>query len=269
MRGLNLDQLRTFADVVALKSFSAAATRLGISRLDAQPAVFVGGVAFTVVGVVDDARRAPELLRAVILPAGTARAVWSTPPVADPLAPGPPTEPGATLLVETELGAAGVVADRIPYVVDPAHPERTRVLAPPDPRALSASVGHDLDVLSLVLAAVAVLLGALGIANTMLVTVMERFHEIGLRRALGAGGFHIGTQFIVEAAILGGVGGLVGSSIGVVVVVGAAVLRDWTPVLAPGVVVLAPALGLAAGLVAGVFPALRAARIQPADALRR
>jgi putative ABC transport system permease protein len=241
-----------------------AASALGISRLDAGPAVFVDGVAFTVVGIVDSVRREPDLLRAGLLPPAAVAAVW-TPSKDAPTA----VDAGAVLLVETRLGAATVVAQRIPWVIDPAHPRRARVEAPPDPKALGQSVGHDLDVLSLALAAVSVLLGALGISNTMLVTVMERVHEIGLRRALGAGRGHIVTQFLVEASILGGAGGLVGSSIGIAVVVAVAVARDWTPVLAPPVVVLAPALGLVSGLVAGVFPAVRAARIQPADALRR
>jgi putative ABC transport system permease protein len=220
--------------------------------------VFVNGVAFTVVGVVDDVGRAPDLLGAVMMPPTTAAAVWAGDE-------GPATE----LLVETQVGAAGTIAAHLPYLLDPVRPEALRVDAPPDPKALGSSIGGDLDVLSLALAAVSVALGALGISNTMLVTVMERVHEIGLRRALGAGGGHIGVQFIVEAAVLGGIGGLVGSGVGVLAVVATAVFRDWTPVLAPWVVVAAPVLGLVSGLVAGVFPALRAARVQPADALRR
>jgi putative ABC transport system permease protein len=236
-----------------------AADRLGVHRLDAAPAVFVNGVAFTVVGVVDDVGRAPDLLGAIMMPPTTAAEVWA----------GDDAEARTELLVETQVGAATVIAAHLPYLLDPVHPEALRVDAPPDPEALGSSIGGDLDVLSLALAAVSVALGALGISNTMLVTVMERVHEIGLRRALGAGGGHIGVQFIVEAAVLGGIGGLVGSGVGVLAVVATAAVRDWTPVLASWVVVAAPLLGLVSGLVAGVFPALRAARVQPADALRR
>jgi putative ABC transport system permease protein len=237
-----------------------AARRLGIQRLDAEPAVFIGGVGFSVIGIVEDLRRSPDLLGAVMIPPRSAERAFGI---------DPETDSTATILIETELGATQVIAERIPVALDPADPSAVRVDAPPDPRRLNATVTGDLDVLSLTLAAVSVLLGALGISNTMLVTVMERIHEIGLRRALGAGGHHIALQFLIEAAVLGGLGGLAGTAVGVVAVVGASILRDWTPVLAPGVVLLAPALGLLAGLVAGVAPAVRAARIQPADALRR
>jgi len=247
------------ADRVAVLGIGAA-RQLGITRLDAAPAVFVDGVAMTVVGIVDEVRRRPDVLDAVMIPPSTAHTVWHADALGDAT---------TTVLVETALGAATTIAARIPLAVDPAHPERTAVEAPPDPRVLGDSVGHDLDVLSLALTAVSVVLAALGISNTMLVTVMERVHEIGLRRALGAGGGQIAVQFLGEAAALGGLGGLAGCAVGVFAVIGVAVLRSWTPVLAPWVIATAPLLGLVAGLVAGVFPALRAARIQPADALRR
>lgn len=98
---------------------------------------------------------------------------------------------------------------------------------------------------------------------------MERTGEIGLRRALGARSRHVLTQFLTESAVLGTLGGLIGTSLGVLTVVGVAMARDWTPVVQPTTVFAAPLIGLVTGALAGLYPAWRAARIQPVAALRR
>lgn len=158
----------------------AAATRLGIAELAYQPAIYIAGVPFTVVGIIDDVHRLPELLTAVIVPRTTADALWPA--------------------------------------LRPEEPQRFKVTAPPDPRNLRDAVDADLSTLFLLLAGVCLIIGAVGIANTTLVAVLERVPEIGLRRALGT------------------VGGLIGTLV---------------------------------GLLAGAYPAVRAARIQPVEALRR
>lgn len=113
------------------------------------------------------------------------------------------------------------------------------------------------------------MIGAVGIADTTLVAVLERGGEIGLRRAPGARGRHITAPFPAESGALGVIGGLVGTALGVCTVIGVALVRDWTPVVHPATVAGAPATGLAMGLVAGLHPAWRAAGIEPAEALRR
>jgi putative ABC transport system permease protein len=128
---------------------------------------------------------------------------------------------------------------------------------------------NDLNALFLVSVGVCLLVGAAGIANTTLISVLERINEIGLRRSVGARVPHIAGQFLVESTFLGALGGLVGTSLGVIVVVIVAVARNWTAVLAPLAVWPAPLLGALTGLVAGLYPAYRASRIEPADALRR
>lgn len=100
-------------------------------------------------------------------------------------------------------------------------------------------------------------------------SVLERTGEIGLRRALGARARHITLQFLAESGVLGALGGIVGTSLGVVTVVGVAVARDWTPVVHPATAATAPVAGLVTGVLAGLYPAWRASRIQPAEALRR
>ncbi|MEU3345585.1 ABC transporter permease [Streptomyces sp. NPDC006700] len=233
------------------------AKRLGISTLETQPAVFIGDEAFTVIGIVGDVHRRADLLLTVIVPRSTAQDLW-----------GPPKD-GADMLISTRVGAAQQVAREAPVALRPDHPEYLQAVPPPDPRSLRSGVNQDLSQLFLLLAAVCLFIGAVGIANTTLVAVMERTGEIGLRRALGAQGRHILTQFLMESGMLGALGGLTGTSLGVLAVVGVSTARDWTPVVQPATVLAAPVIGLATGLLAGLYPAWRAARVQPVEALRR
>nr|WP_052499686.1 ABC transporter permease [Streptomyces vietnamensis] len=236
---------------------SGIAARLGISTLETSPTLFIGDQPFTVAGVIDDVRRRPEMLMSVLVPDTVARGLW-----------GEPTQ-DSRMIVATDLGAAPQIAAEIPVALRPDHPDYLQAAAPPDPRTLRSSVTSDLDQLFLLLAAICLFIGAVGIANTTLVSVLERTGEIGLRRALGARGRHVTAQFLTESGFLGALGGLVGTSIGSVTVVLVAWLRDWTPVLHTGTVVAAPLIGLVTGVVAGIYPAWRAARIQPVEALRR
>jgi putative ABC transport system permease protein len=173
------------------------------------------------------------------------------------------------MLVETDLGAATVVANQAVIAARPDTPDRLTVTAPPDPRSLKDSVASDLNSLFLALAGVALVIGAVGIANTMLVAVMERVPEIGLRRSLGAGRGHVAFQFISESSTIGLVGGILGAAAGIATVVGVAAAGQWTPLLEPWSVSLSPLLGALTGPLAGLYPAYRASRVEPADALRR
>ncbi|WP_371633354.1 ABC transporter permease [Streptomyces sp. NBC_01259] len=237
---------------------SGVAARLGITTLETRPAVFVGDQPFTVTGIIENTERKADLLLSVVVPRTTAEKVW-----------GPPEGGSATMLVSTELGAAQQVARLAPTALRPDHPEYLKALPPPDPRMLRSGVSGDLSQLFLLLAGICLVIGAVGIANTTLVSVLERTGEIGLRRALGARARHITLQFLAESGVLGALGGLVGTSLGVVTVVGVAVARDWTPVVHPATAAAAPAIGLVTGVLAGLYPAWRASRTQPAEALRR
>ncbi|MGW6685645.1 ABC transporter permease [Streptomyces sp. NPDC054961] len=237
----------------------AVAARLGITTLDTQPAVFIGDIPFTVVGILAGADRKAELLLSVLVPRTTAERIWG-PPVGGQR---------AAMLVTTRLGAARQVADEAPYALRPEHPEYFRTIPPPDPRTLRDDVTSDLGALFLLLSGICLVIGAVGIANTTLVAVMERTGEIGLRRALGARGRHVAGQFIAESAALGGLGGLVGTSLGIIAVVATSAARDWTPVIHPATMAAAPAIGLLTGLLAGLYPSWRAARVEPVEALRR
>ncbi|MCP2338886.1 ABC transporter permease [Actinomadura rupiterrae] len=239
----------------------AAAQRLGITRLDAQPAIFIGDQPVTVIGIIDNVDRQPEVLLSVLIPSTTATSLWGTPSGrAD-------SQPKA--LIETRLGSAQLIAKQAPLAIRPEQPDRFKVTAPPDPRQLKDQVNTDLSALFLALAAICLLAGAVGIANTTLVAVLERTPEIGLRRALGAHRRHIVAQFLSESAVLGLLGGLAGTAAGVAIVVFAAVFKQWTPVLDPSTVFPAPLVGAGTGLFAGLYPAWRASCVEPIEALRR
>jgi len=119
------------------------------------------------------------------------------------------------------------------------------------------------------LAAIAILAGAIGIAKIMVISVLERRGEIGLRRALGATRGHAGGQFLLEALALAALGGLCGVAAGSAAALAVARLRGWSPVIPPVTVRSGLAAALGVGAVAGLYPALRAARLTPAEALRR
>jgi putative ABC transport system permease protein len=237
---------------------SAAAQRIGIVQLDRHPAVFINGSPYTVIGIIADVRRNADLLLSIIIPTTTALHDY-----------GPPTSPRASMMVETQLGAAHLIAGQVALALRPDAPQLFKVTAPTDPTTLRGNVTGDLNSLFLVLAAITLAVGAVGIANTTLVAVLERTAEIGLRRALGARPRHIALQFLTESTAIGTLGGLLGTSLGVAVVVLSALLHQWTAILQPWAVVAAPLVGALVGLVAGVYPALRAAWVEPVEALRR
>ncbi len=242
------------ADRVAVLG-TGAAQRLNITRVDQQPVVFVGDHSFVVLGILDEVERQPELLNALIVPEGTARDLY------DYRSPD-------TIQIDTEVGAASLISDQAPIAVAPDDPSTVRVQAPSEPDDVRAGVEQDVNAMFLILGGVSLLVGAIGIANVTLVSVLERVGEIGLRRALGASRRHIAYQFLLESTGVGLFGGAIGASTGVLVVVGVSALRTWTPVLDPRIPLAAPLLGALTGLLAGLYPAIRASLMEPVDSLR-
>ncbi|WP_349879510.1 ABC transporter permease [Micromonospora sp. HUAS YX12] len=243
-------------DRVALLD-SVAATRLfGAVGEGSGAMVFVADVPYVVVGVFQAPSGNTAMTGAVALPYWTATGQSGL------------RFPNSEMVVRTQLGAADQVAREVPYAIAPQAPDELAVLLPPDLRSLRAGVERETQALFLGLALVSLVIGALGVSNVSYVSVLERRAEIGLRRAVGASRRAIAAQFCLETAGLGLIGGVVGTIAGVHVTAATSLAKSWLVILDPMVLAGGPLVGMVTGLAAGVYPAIAAARVQPADALR-
>ncbi|HXA42083.1 MAG TPA: ABC transporter permease [Candidatus Solibacter sp.] len=235
---------------------SLAAQRLGIDRLQQPVAVWLGGHWFTVVGILNDVTLTPEIDTSALVGWGVAQDLLGF--------EGHPT----TEYVRTDPSAVTTVQSLLAAVASPAHPEEVQVSRPSDALAARAVANKAFTSLLLGLGAVALLVGAVGVANVMIISVLERRVEVGLRRALGATRALIGAQFLVEAVMLAALGGVLGVTIGTLATSVYALTQGWLvsiPMQALGAGV-GGAVGI--GAFSGVYPALRAARLAPTEALR-
>jgi len=255
--GFSSFDVKTHQNVIILSS--PVASELGINNLENAPAVFIGDKAFTVVGILSNDERLPQLEIAMMIPTTTALDLFGLPTGQFP----------AQMLIHTKLGASDLITRQAPVALNPTYPVYFRAISALNPSALKNQVVGNLNTLFYILAAIAVIIGAVGIANTTLVAILERTGEIGLRRALGARRSHIAAHFLIESVFMGLIAGLVGSSCGVLVIILVALAKHWTAVLDPYIVIIAPFTGALIGLLAGLYPSIRASGIEPAEALRR
>ena len=235
---------------------SVAARRLGIESVADSPLVYIGGHWFSVVGILDSLPLSPEIDRAALIGLPIAKELFG--------ATGSPT----TIYVRAADAAIDDVRAVLAATANPANPEEVTVSRPSEVIAARAAAASSFTALFLGLGAVALLVGGLGIANVMLMAALERRSEIGLRRALGATRGHIVGQFLTEALLLAGTGGLLGVILGSAVSIAYANSQGWLVSLP--IVGIAGGVGMAVviGAVAGIYPAVRAARTPPTDALR-
>jgi putative ABC transport system permease protein len=234
---------------------AAAAGRMGIDRIYSGERIWVGGQWFYLVGVLHPAVLAPEIDSAVLIGYPAAEKYLGF--------DGHPSQAYLRADTDSVIAAHDVLA----ATANPEHPDQVTVSRPSDALVAQALAKGALNSLFLGLGAVSLLVGAIGVGNVMLIGVLERRSEIGLRRALGATKRHIRVQFLTEAMLLALLGGAVGVGLGAAATTVYAHTQHWATVIPPLAWAGGLASALAIGAVAGLLPALRAARMSPTQAL--
>jgi putative ABC transport system permease protein len=234
---------------------AAAAQRLGIDKIWPGERIWAGGMWFYVTGILKPAALTPEIDSSVLIgyPAAATYLNFDGHP--------------STIYLRAATSRVQTVDSLLGAQANPENPEQVDVSQPSAALSAQAAAKGAFNTLFLGLGAVALLVGAIGVANIMIISVLERRSEIGLRRALGATKGHIRTQFLAEAIALALAGGVAGVAAGAAATAIYAHSKGWATVIPP----LAWAGGLAAaiiiGALAGLLPALRAARLSPTQAL--
>lgn len=232
---------------------ATAADRLAVTGIGTQ--IMLGNRQFTVVGVLDPVVLAPELDGGAMISEQFATENLGF-------------AGNATTIYERSTDSAvGQVRELLPATINPAAPEEVNVSRPSDALAAKYAADSTFSGLLLGLGSVALLVGGIGVANTMIISVLERRREIGLRRALGATRAHIRQQFLTEAILLSTLGGLSGALLGVAVTAVFTLANGWILAVPPVIVVAAVIATVAIGALSGLYPSIRAARTPPTAAL--
>ncbi len=235
---------------------SVAAERLGIRSLDPAVRIYLGERWVEVQGVLEPFALAADLDRAVLVGDAAAERFYDV-----------ELEP-SRMYLRIDEDYLDETRDVLGATVDPENPEEVEISRPSDLLEAQAAAESSFTGLFLGLGAVALLVGGIGIANVMVIGVVERRGEIGLRRAIGATRAHIRRQFLTEALTLALLGGASGVVLGVAVTYGYSIVQGWRVIIPLAALVGGFAAALVIGAVAGLYPAIRAARVSPTEALR-
>jgi putative ABC transport system permease protein len=232
-----------------------AAARLGIDESLIGQSIWLGGRWFTIVGILEPVTLVPALDLCALIgwPAGKRYLDFE----------GDIT----TLYIRAAPSAVDAVRALLARTANPEHPDEVDVSRPSDALAAGAAADIAFTGLLLGLGAVGLLVGGIGVANTMVISVLERRAEIGLRRSQGATRGHIRLQFLGEALLLALLGGGAGVLTGTLVTAGYARLQNWPVDIPPWVAAGGLTATLLIGALAGLYPAIRAANVQPTEAL--
>ena len=241
------------ADGPAVVLGAGAAQRLGIEAPG--PRVWLGGRWFSVVGLLAPVPLAPELDSGALVGWSAAQRLL-----------GFDTSP-TTVYTRSDERSVEQVRQVLAATVNPQAPSEVKVSRPSDALAAARAADSALNGLLLGLGAVALIVGGVGVANTMVISVLERRAEIGLRRALGATRGQIRLQFLCESLLLATLGGVAGVLIGTAVTAAYAAYRSWPPVIPVWALIGGVAATMLVGAAAGLYPAARAARLPPSQAL--
>jgi putative ABC transport system permease protein len=233
---------------------SVTAERLGIGQVGDQ--VFIGNRYVTVVGILAPLPLAPEIERSALIGWDGARTYFGF-------------DGHPTAVYERSTDAAVTQIGRLlPRTINPENPQDVRVTDPSSALQAKAAAAGGFTNLLLGLGAVALLVGGVGVANTMIISVLERRHEIGLRRSLGATRGHVRLQFVTESLLLSALGGAAGAVLGTLATFGYATSAGLPPVVPLWSIAGGLGATLVIGTIAGLYPAVRAARLSPTIALQ-
>lgn len=252
-RFLNRFDVDTAAAVVVLGSDIARSFAIGGDGLRS---VLIDGKPHGVVGVLDPVTTLPQLDRSVLVPGSTAARDWGD--------DGRPS----LLVVRVDDGTAQASAGALPRLVNYGDGPAPSVQVASDLVKAREAIGETFGILVAASGGLALLLGTIGIAFAMTAAILQRTSEIGLRRALGASRREIALQFLLEAAVVGVVGGALGAILGAAIVLGVASHRDWPVVTDPVLLFASFLLAVELAVSAGLLPAQSAARLDPMAALR-
>ncbi len=240
---------RPDAGNVALVGRNVAAG-LGIGEDLFGAEIWVSGEPYEVIGIIADANREQNLVSGVLVPVGQSEGISSQ------------------LVVRTEVGSSASVAEAIPLALSPGAPADIAVSTAGDLRNIRIGVAEDLDDLLASISLALLGIAILSASSAMFLSIQTRIQELALSRALGLSRIGVATVFIHEGIIVGLAGSLAGIALGLSGAVMVAAVQGWTATIPWSTVAVTPVIGILSGAVSAFFPALRASRIDPADAIR-